>query len=98
MTGAVAELAYKALAADFRHIDPAEIRILLVEAGPRILPTFPETLAKNAHAALEKLGVEVRTHAVVEGVDEHGVVIAGEHLAAQTIVWMAGVHASPAGT
>jgi NADH dehydrogenase len=98
MTGAVAELAYKALAADFRHIDPAVIRILLVEAEPRILPTFPETLAKKAHAALEKLGVEVRTHAAVEGVDEHGVVIAGEHLAAETIVWMAGVHASPAGT
>ncbi len=88
MTGAVAELAYKALAADFRHIDPAAIRILLVEAGPRILPTFPETLAKKAHAALEKLGVEVRTHAAVEGVDEHGVVIAGEHLAAW-VMWLA---------
>ena len=98
MTGAVAELAHKALVSDFRHIDPALARVLLVEAGPRILPTFPEILAKKAGAALTQRGVEVKTNAAVEAVDEQGVVIAGEHLAAKTIVWMAGVRGSPAGT
>jgi NADH:ubiquinone reductase (H+-translocating) len=97
MTGAVAELAHKALASDFRHIDPKLARVLLVEAGPRILPTFPESLAKKAYAELIRLGVEVRTNCMVEGVDERGVVMAGEHLAAKTVVWMAGVRGSPAG-
>src|SRR5712691_8515481 len=97
MTGAVAELAHKALASDFRHIDPKLARVLLVEAGPRILPTFPESLAKKAYAELTRLGVEVRTNCMVEGVDERGVVIGGEHLAARTVVWMAGVRGSPAG-
>jgi NADH:ubiquinone reductase (H+-translocating) len=98
MTGAVAELAHKALLSDFRHINPALARVLLVEAGPRILPTFPEKLARQAHEALTRLGVEVRTHAAVEVIDEYGVVITGEHLAAKTVVWMAGVRGSPAGT
>lgn len=97
MTGAVAELTHKALVSDFRHIDPALAHILLVEAGPRILATFPEKLAKKACAALIQRGVDVRTSATVEAVDEHGVVIAGEHLAAKTVVWMAGVRGAPAG-
>lgn len=97
MTGAVAELAHRALVSDFRHIDPAQARVLLVEAGPRILPTFPESLAKRASEALVQRGVEVRTGEAVESVDEQGVVIAGEHLAAKTVVWMAGVRGSPAG-
>ncbi len=97
MTGAVAELARRALLPDFRHIDPASIRVLLIEAAPRILPTFPEKLAKKAHAELTRLGVDVRTNTMVEAVDEHGVVIASEHLPAKTVVWMAGVHGSPAG-
>jgi NADH dehydrogenase len=97
MTGAVAELAHKALVSDFRHFDPASARVLLIEAGPRILPTFSESLAKKACAELIHLGVDVRTNATVEAVDEHGVVMAGEHLAAKTIVWMAGVRGSPAG-
>jgi NADH:ubiquinone reductase (H+-translocating) len=97
MAGAVAELAYKSLASDFRHIDPKLARVLLVEAGPRILPTFPESLAKKACAELTRVGVEVRTNCAVEAVDECGVVIAGEHLAAKTVVWMAGVRGSPAG-
>ena len=63
--------------------------MILVEAGPRILPTFPESLAKKAHAELTRLGVEVRTNCAVSSVDERGVVIAGEHLAAKTVVWMA---------
>ena len=97
MSGAVAELTHRALAPDFRHLDLAALRILLIEAGPRILQTFPEKLAQKAHAELTRLGVEVRTQTAVEAVDEHGVVIAGEHIAAGTVVWMAGVHGSPAG-
>jgi NADH:ubiquinone reductase (H+-translocating) len=97
MTGAVAELAHKSLAADFRHIDPKLARVILVEAGPRILPTFPESLATKAHAELTRLGVEVRTNCAVSAVDGRGVVIAGEHLAAETVVWMAGVKGSPVG-
>lgn len=97
MTGAVAELAHKALASDFRHIDPKQARVLLVEAGPRILPTFPESLAKKARAELTRLGVEVRTNCAVSAADEYGVEIGGVQLAAKTIVWMAGVRGSPAG-
>lgn len=97
MTGAIAELAHKALASDFRHIDPKLARVLLVEAGPRILPTFPASLAKKACAELTRLGVEVRIQCAVNAVDERGVVIAGEHLAAKTVIWMAGVRGSPAG-
>src|SRR5437763_6535494 len=63
MAGAIAELAHKALAADFRNIDPASARIVLVEAGPRILAACPESLAKKAHRALNRLGVEIRTNA-----------------------------------
>lgn len=97
MAGAIAELAHKALASDFRQIDPASARIVLVEAAPRILGTFPESLAKKSRKALNRLGVEVRTNAPVEAIDSEGVVIAGERLAARTVIWTAGVAASPAG-
>ena len=97
MAGAIAELAHKALAADFRHIDPRLARIILVEAAPRILLAFPESLAKKAQEALNHLGVEVRTDAPVEKIDQEGVVIAGKPLPAKTVIWTAGVAASPAG-
>jgi len=97
MAGAIAELAHKALASDFRNIDPASSRIVLVEAGPRILAAFPEPLAKKAHKALNRLGVEVRTGVAVEDINANGVVIAGQPLAAQTVIWTAGVAASLAG-
>src|SRR5437763_1094007 len=97
MSGAIAELAHKALASDFRNIDPTSARIILVEAAPRILTAFPEALAKKAQKALNRLGVEVRTLAPVEAIDENGVVIAGKPLAAKTVIWTAGVTASPAG-
>lgn len=97
MAGAIAELAHKALATDFRHIDPASAHIILVEAGPKILPAFPEHLGKKAQKALNRLGVDVRTQAAVEGIDSEGVMIAGKHLAAKTVLWTAGVAASPAG-
>lgn len=97
MAGAIAELAHKALATDFRHIDPTAARIILVEALPRILPAFPEDLSEKAKSALNHLGVEVRTSSPVEGVNEDGVEIAGNHLATRNVIWTAGVAASPAG-
>lgn len=97
MAGAIAELAHKALAKDFRRINPASARVILVEAGSRILPTFPEKLARRAHKALNHLGVEVRTSAPVEAIDADGVTIAGQRVASHTVIWSAGVAASPAG-
>lgn len=97
MAGAIAELAHKALAADFRNIDPTSARIVLVEAGPRILPAFPETLARQAHKALQRLGVEVQTGVAVTDIDSEGVTLGSEHMAAKTVIWTAGVAASPAG-
>ena len=97
MAGAIAELAHKAIASDFRHIDPRTAHIILIEAGPRILPTFPEALAQKAQRALQRLGVEVRTGTPVEAIDENGVGVAGEHIAAKTVIWSAGVKASAAG-
>ncbi len=97
MAGAIAGLAHKTLVSDFRHINPKEARIVLVEALPRILMPFDERLAHKAHNALHRLGIEVRTNAPVEAIDSEGVVIAGERLAAKTVIWTAGVAASPAG-
>ncbi|MFO1072474.1 MAG: NAD(P)/FAD-dependent oxidoreductase [Geminicoccaceae bacterium] len=96
MAGAIAELARMALKADFRRIDPRATRVVLVEAGPRVLPSFPERLSAAACRQLERLGVEVRTKAAVTACDEEGVELAGERLAARTVIWAAGVIASPA--
>ncbi|MGZ3675894.1 MAG: NAD(P)/FAD-dependent oxidoreductase [Ktedonobacterales bacterium] len=97
MAGAIAELAHKALASDFRRIDPASAQITLVEATNRILPAFPERLARKAHEALQRLGVHVRTNAPVQHVDEGGATIAGEYMPARTVIWAAGVRASQVG-
>jgi NADH dehydrogenase len=96
MAGAIAEVAHWALADEFRVIDPTQARVILVEAGQRLLPAFPENLAEHARKALEKLGVEVHLGRAVEQCDEAGIVYGGERLAARTIVWGAGVQASPA--
>ena len=96
MAGSVAELARHSLARDFRHIDPSKARILLVEAGPRLLPTFPETLSDYARTALERLGVTVSTGARVQAIAEDSVNIDGRIQPAGTIIWGAGVRASPA--
>jgi NADH:ubiquinone reductase (H+-translocating) len=98
MAGTMAEMARMALAKDFRHIDPRTARILLLEAAPRILPTYPEKLSDEARRHLEQLGVEVHTNAKVEGVDEQGVIVNGERIASSTVLWSAGVVASPAGS
>lgn len=97
LAGTIAEMARMALAHDFRHINPRSSRILLYEAGPRILPTYPERLSREAHRHLEELGVEIHTHAKVETVDEAGVVVAGSRVRSRTVLWSAGVVASPAG-
>lgn len=97
MAGAIAELARKALVKDFRHINPASARVILVEAAPRILATFPEKLARKAQKALNRLGVEVRTGTPVENIDANGVSLDGQRIASKTVIWSAGVAASPAG-
>ena len=96
MAGAIAELAKVALAEDFRAIDPRQARILLVEAGPRVLPAFPEILSAVAHKELEKLGVEVRTGVPVTACDAEGITIGDECILCGCVIWAAGVAASPA--
>lgn len=97
MAATMAEMARMALAEDFRNIDPRSARILLLEATPRILNAYPERLSEKARRYLEGLRIEVRTNARVERVDEHGVVVNGERIASRTVLWTAGVVASPAG-
>ena len=97
LAAAIAELARRALVDDFRHIDPAMARILLVEAAPRLLNAFPQSLADDAERELKRLGVEVRLGQAVQEVDDEGVMIADERISAKTILWAAGVTASPAG-
>jgi NADH dehydrogenase len=97
MAGAIAELAHKALASDFRHIDTRMTRIILIEAGPRILAAFPEFLSQKTQKKLISMGVEIRTGTPVTDMDEHGVVVDGERINASTIIWGAGVSASSAG-
>jgi len=96
MAGAVAELARRALAADFREIDPQRTRVLLIEAGPRLLPAFPEELSRYTQKALQRLGVEVCLGQPVTRCDAEGVTLGGTLIEAGTIVWAAGVKASPA--
>ncbi len=97
LAGAIAGLAHRSLVRDFRHIHPASARVLLVEAAPRLLAAFPAPLAQKVQQALERLGVEVRTCAPVEQVDAESVLMAGERIPARTVIWAAGVKASPAG-
>jgi NADH dehydrogenase FAD-containing subunit len=97
MAGAIAELRRFTLRRDFRHIDPRQARILLVEAAPRILLSFPDDLARRAQRRLEELGVQVRTGSPVECIDAGGVIVGGERIGSRTVIWTAGVEASPAG-
>jgi NADH dehydrogenase len=96
MAGAIAELARHALAGNFRRIDPCQARVLLVEGGPRVLPAFPACLSAKAEAALANLGVEVRKGVPVTACDVDGVTVGDERIEAATLVWAAGVMASPA--
>jgi NADH dehydrogenase len=97
LAGAIAELARRALAKDFRNIDPRAARIILIEAGPALLSTMPSDLSNDAQRRLEQLGVEVRLNAPVTAVDAAGVTIGMARIEARTVIWAAGVAASPAG-
>ena len=96
LAGAIADLAYVTLPDEFRHIDTRKARVLLIEAGPRILPTFTPDLSAYAHAALERLGVEIQLGIPVSECSAQGVVFGEQRLAAKVILWAAGVRASPA--
>lgn len=95
LAGALAEIARQALRSEYDAIDPATARIVLIEAGPSILPAFPESLRGSARRALERLGVEVREGAAVTQIGAGEVQLGAERLAAHTILWAAGVAASP---
>jgi len=95
MAGALAELAHATLSRDFRNINPQTARIVLVEAGPRVLAGFPEKLSAFAVHSLERMGVEVLLDTPIEAIDDHGVTAKGERIEAANIIWCAGVEASP---
>jgi NADH dehydrogenase FAD-containing subunit len=97
MASALAILVRSTLKADFRRIDPASARVVLVDMAPKVLGPFSETLSKAAKQRLEKLGVEVRLGHSVDEIDADGIVVAGERIASRTVIWTAGVAPSPAG-
>ncbi len=97
MAGAIAEIARQTLADEFRSIKTEQARVLLVEAGPSVLATFPENLRRAARKSLIKLGVEVRENTTVTRIEEGGVWLGSERVDAGTVVWAAGVTASPLG-
>lgn len=97
LAGAIGEMSRFTLAKDFREIDPKLTRILLVEAGPRILPSFDEDLSARATRDLETLGVQVWTNSMVTEIDEHGVRLGEELIHAKTVLWAAGVKGAPLG-
>jgi NADH dehydrogenase len=95
LAGAIAELATFVLSRDFRAVHPDQTRVILVEAGPRVLASFSEETSARAAQSLSEMGVEVRTGVRVTAIDEGGVQLGGERLAASTVLWAAGVRASP---
>lgn len=95
LAGALAEIANQSLRQDFRTIHPESARIILLEGGAHILTAFPQTLRDAARASLTKLGVDVRTGSIVTEVDDEGVKVGEERISAQTVLWAAGVAASP---
>jgi NADH:quinone reductase (non-electrogenic) len=97
MAGALAIFVRSTLKSDFRRINPASARIVLVDMAPRVLGPFSEGLSKAAKQRLEKLGVEVRLGHSVDQIDADGIVVAGERIASKTVIWTAGVAPSPAG-
>ncbi|MCF5944758.1 NAD(P)/FAD-dependent oxidoreductase, partial [Xanthomonas perforans] len=95
LAGTLAEIARHTLKNEFRHIDPRQARVRLVEAGPRVLPSFPEDLTAKARKQLERLGVEVHTGTPVTQIDALGYQLGDTFVPARTVVWAAGVAASP---
>jgi NADH dehydrogenase len=97
LAGAIADIARTVLVKDFKRINPASAQVILIEAGPRVLANFAESLSLKAQAALEKLGVEVRVSAKVENINGHGVQIGADFLATANVFWGAGVQAAKLG-
>ena len=97
LAGAIIEVARHVMPTEFRHIDPRTARVILIEAGPRVLPAFPESLTDYARRSLEQMGVEVMTDTRVTNVDAKGVDLEHGRLDAATVIWAAGVVASDAG-
>src|SRR6201999_1755270 len=95
LAASIAQLASVTLRSNFRTIEPAKSRILLLDGGDRILPTFAESLSRRAAKRLAKLGVEISTGVKVEKVDDQGVIAAGVRIPSATVLWTAGVSASP---
>jgi NADH:ubiquinone reductase (H+-translocating) len=95
LAGTLAEVSRQTLARDFRHIKTAAARVILIEAGPRVLPAYTENLSDRARAQLERLGVSVWTGVQVTGIDAEGAWIGHERILARTVLWTAGVAASP---
>jgi NADH dehydrogenase len=95
MAGAVAEIRRYALRRDFRHIDPGEATVMLLEGGPRLLPSYPENLSAQAKQKLRRVGVEVRTETLVTDIRPGSVNAAGWVIPTQTVIWAAGNTASP---
>jgi NADH dehydrogenase FAD-containing subunit len=95
LAGAIAELARHGLSREFRAIDPSMARVILMQSGPRILPTFPESLSRHAAAALTDLGVEVLTGSAVERIDDEGVVVSGRRVPAGNVFWAAALWPLP---
>jgi NADH dehydrogenase len=97
LAGTLVEIARYTLRREFRQVDPSEARVILIEGVDRVLPPYPPDLSAKAQAQLERLGVEVRTRSMVTGVDAEGVSLGAERLHARTVLWAAGVSASPLG-
>jgi len=95
LAGTLAEIARHTLREEFRRFDSRAARVILLEGGDRVLPGFPRDLSEKARAQLQRLGVEVRTNALAKHIDEHGVDLGGERIDARTVLWAAGVAASP---
>jgi NADH dehydrogenase len=96
LAGAIAELAHQNLPREYRHIDTRQARVVLIEAGPRILPSFTEDLSAYAHASLERLGVTIQLGQAVRECSDQGVIYGDQPLAAKVVLWAAGVRASAA--
>src|SRR5262244_2876821 len=97
MAGALAVLVRGTLRSEFRRVDPGSARIVLIDAAPRVLGPFAESLSAAAKTRLDALGVEVRSGHAVDHIDADGVIVAGERIASKTVIWTAGVAPSPAG-
>src|SRR5262249_30864911 len=97
LAGTLSEVARDTLARDFRHIDPRQARVILIEGAPHVLPTFGDPLSGKARDQLKALGVDVRTSHMVTEIDDSGVSLGAERITAKTVLWAAGVAASPLG-